>query len=75
MRDTKEEIANLVKLVAKACGYESAAICAVDCLLQWRDGQLDDTMKAWGRYLDETRRGDGHTDTERHGAWVPAIPL
>lgn len=75
MNDSKEEIAALVQAIARECGHERAAVCAVDCLLQWRDEQLDETIAAWRRWIIEKRNGDGHTQTERHGAWVPAIPM
>lgn len=75
MNDTKQELADLIKQVAQEISMERGAICAVDCLLQWRDGRLDETMEAWKRYLKEKRDGDGHTDELRHGAWCPAIPL
>ena len=74
MKD-KEKIANLIKRVSTELNYERGAICAVDCLLQWELGLLNDTILAWERYLDEVKNKDGHTDTLRPGAWVPAIPL
>ena len=68
-------IVDLMESVHKRCGYERATICARDCLLQWNLGLLDETIKAWRRYLEELNEGMGHTDENRHGAWVPAIPL
>ena len=75
MNDTKQELADLIKQVAQEISMERGAVCAVDCLLQWRDGRLDETMTAWRRYMQERRNGEGHTDECRNGAWVPAIPL
>ena len=64
-------IADLVKRVAGKAGFERAAVCSVDCLLQWEDGLLDDTIVAWERFLVK----DEGIISNRHGAWVPAIPL
>lgn len=77
MMETREEIAALIKRIAQECGYERAAIAAVDLLLQWRESDklYMQTRNAWERYLREKKDGCGHIDTERHGAWVPAIPL
>lgn len=71
----KLEIANLVKLVSQTINDERAAKCAYDCLMQWNDGHLGDTILAWHRHLKEHKNNQGHTDTERNGVWVPAIPL
>lgn len=71
----QEQIANLVREVAMSMGYERAAICAVDCLLQWKLGLLNETIEAWSRFLKEIANQEPHTDTQRHGAWVPAIPM
>lgn len=74
MKD-KERIANLIKRVSTELSYERGAICAVDCLLQWEFGLLNDTITAWERFLTEVKNKDSHTSEMRHGAWVPAIPL
>lgn len=71
----KEKIARLVKQVSLTISYERGAICAVDCLYQWEAGLLEDTILAWKRYLVEHRESRGHSETERYGAWVPAIPV
>lgn len=75
MNDTKQELADLIKQVATEVNTERAAVCAVDCLLQWKAGYLVETIEAWKRFLKEKQNNEGHTDTQRHGAWVPAIPL
>jgi len=76
MGTTQIMIADLAERVQKAKGWERGFICARDCLLTWNnhgDGEiLTKTVQAWDSYLSET---DSHTDTERYGAWVPAIPL
>ena len=69
-------IAELVQKVAFGLSMERGAICAVDCLRQWDEGGkklLQRTIQVWEERL---AKPDGsHTDAERHGAWVPAIPL
>lgn len=70
----REAIAEVVKKVSVSCGYERGAVCAVDCLLQWKANELPQTLQAWLRHIDETQWHESHTDTQRHGAWVPAIP-
>jgi hypothetical protein len=74
MNDSKEEIVKIMERVTKAYGYERGMICGRDCLLQWRDGYLTETIEAWNRYVGEFD-SKSHTDCNRHGAWVPAIPL
>lgn len=67
-----------MEAVAKAVNYERAAVCARDLLIQWDtggDSLFCQTADAWRRYLRELETKDGHTDCNRHGAWVPAIPL
>ena len=74
----KLEIVLLIELLYKKCGQERALTAARDCLLEWEnrgDAGLAETIAAWKRHADEVEKGDGHTDTTRHGAWVPAIPL
>lgn len=75
-KDSKQkELAILVKRVSLELNFERGAVCAHDCLMQWDDGRLEETMKAWERYLDEVKNDQPHSDTNRNGAWVPAIPL
>lgn len=74
MKD-KERIANLIKRVSTETTWERGAICAVDCLLQWELGLLNDTILAWERFLKEVKNKEGQSNELRHGAWVPAIPL
>lgn len=71
-------IIEIMEAVAKAVNYERAAVCARDMLKQWDvggDALLYQTAEAWRRYLRELEAKDGHTVCNRHGAWVPAIPL
>lgn len=71
----KEHIANLIKRVSTELSYERGAVCAVDCLLQWELGLLNETIIAWERHLIEAKNVEGYSSCFRHGAWVPAIPL
>lgn len=71
----KIRIAYIVRRVSIEKNFERGVICAWDCLHQWELGLLDETILAWERYLNEIKSGEGHTDTLRHNAWVPAIPL
>ena len=74
----KTLIAQLIERIYAVAGYERAATCARDCLLEWQDGgdgRLIEVMEAWERFAAEKESNEGHTDTTRHGAWVPAIPL
>ena len=74
----KTQIARLIERVHAVAGHERAATCARDCLLEWDaggDGRLVEVMEAWERFVTEKEPNDGHSDTTRHGAWVPAIPL
>ena len=54
-----EDIVSLVKSVSEKCGYERSAICAVDCLLQWNEGFLDENIAVWKEYLDELKQDSG----------------
>lgn len=69
------EISDLIRRVSSECDYERGAICASDCLLQWKDGKLKDTIEAWRSYLEEKKNKTSYAMEFRHGAWVPAIPL
>ena len=69
------EISDLVRRVSSECDYERGAVCASDCLLQWKDGKLKDTIDAWNSYLEEKRKKASHCMEFRHGAWVPSIPI
>lgn len=60
-------IVKLIERIPAVAGYERAATCARDCLLE--------VLAAWERYATEKETNDSHTDCNRHGAWVPAIPL
>jgi len=71
----QRKIVILVDRIHTICGPVSSTICARDCLLQWDVGRLDETITAWERYLLELTNKESHTDENRHGAWVPAIPL
>jgi len=71
----KTEIADLIKKVSIEVSFERGAICAHDLLLQWEAGQLKETMKVWEQYIIEYKNKSCHTSCNRHGAWVPAIPM
>ena len=74
---TAEALGIFVQNVTAKLGPERGAVCAVDCLLQWADGGtplLMKTIDAWKRHLEEVKDGGPHSDENRHGAWVPAIP-
>ena len=75
--EIKREIAALVKSIALEHSYERGAIAAVDLLLQWQESKklYYATRDAWLRDMEQRRCGGIHTDTLRHGAWVPATPL
>lgn len=78
MKNRKYGLSILIRRVAAECGYERAAVCASDCLLQWESGGdklFDDTYSAWERYLVEKIGGQPHSSCNRWDAWVPAIPL
>ena len=74
-------IADLVKRVAQSTLPDSkAGICAYDCLCQWEEGGvklLIKTIEVWNRRLKDVEANSkaGFADTERHGVWVPSIPL
>ena len=70
------DIANLAQRIAEYKGDERGVVCAVDCLRQWDTGGkklLKRTMKVWELWL--YGENVSQTDENRHGAWVPAIPL
>ena len=70
------DIADLSQKVAEHCGTERGVICAVDCLRQWDAGGkklLKRTLEVWDLWLYAPDACQ--TDENRHGAWVPAIPL
>lgn len=76
MNVTREELelmAAMIRTVTTTVSDERGAVCGHDLVMQLRDGQLPDTVDAWRRYLRELRDGASHTDTVRHGAWVPAL--
>jgi hypothetical protein len=69
------QIAELMERVHAKRGWERAAVAGRDCLLEWDErgkNGLIETMEAWD---DSILPDSQQTDTERHGAWVPAIPL
>jgi hypothetical protein len=72
-----KNVVDLVKLLSAhpKFGWERAAICAVDCMLQHQEGYLKDTIKAWLRDISDAEKDNGRCSCHRHGAWVPAIPL
>ena len=79
-KSSKLWIADLVKRVAQSkLSDAQAGICAYDCLIQWEVGGvklLTKTIQVWNQRLDDVEASDAsRTDTERHGVWVPSIPL
>lgn len=70
-----KQYAEIVRRVAQEVGDERASKCGYDLLMGLSEGNAKDRAKAWERYLEEHKTGDGHTDTERDGVWVPAISL
>jgi hypothetical protein len=76
--DMKLNIVKLIERVFAVAGYERAMTCARDCLLEWDRGgdeQLTAVMQAWEDYVSAKEANEACTDTCRHGAWVPAIPM
>ncbi len=71
----RDTIAALVRQISLEISDERASKCAYDCLMQWDSGCLDETILAWQRYIQEFKDKSGHCETQRHGIWVPAIPL
>ena len=80
-KPNKIRIAELVKAVAESKLTDAkAGICAYDCLLSWEaggQGMLDKVIAVWEQRLKDVAAGGpkGFTDTERHGVWVPSIPV
>ena len=69
------ELADLIKRVALEVNDERASKCAYDCLLQWEQGHLSETMKVWEKFILDHKNNLPQTQTQRNGVWVPAIPL
>lgn len=63
--------AELIKRVTKEKGDERASKCGYDLFMGLVKDNINDRHDAWIRFLGET---DDHTDEERDGIWVPAIP-
>lgn len=62
----------LIARVAREKGDERSSKCGYDLMMGLVKGDSEDRYDAWIRYLGEK---DDHTDEERDGIWVPAIPL
>lgn len=74
--ETRQAIVKLMERVQRVYGFERSAVCARDCLLEWEThGRVHAgvIIEAWNDYIDVD--GGGFTSADRHGAWVPAIPL
>lgn len=67
--------ADLVRTIAQAINDERASKCGYDLLMGLESGNVEDRFTAWERYLDEHKNNQPHTDAERDGVWVPAIPF
>lgn len=70
-----EKYADIVRRVSQEVNDERAAKCGYDLLKGLERGDAKKRAQAWKRYLQECKDGEGHTDTERDGVWVPAIPI
>lgn len=64
--------ATLVREVATQKGDERASKCGYDLFCGLATGNAEKRYDAWIRFLKEK---DDHTDSNRDGVWVPAIPL
>lgn len=67
--------AELVAFIAAYTGEERASKCGYDLLRGIEKGNAEDRYQAWICYIKEIKNKEGHTDTERDGVWVPAIPV
>jgi hypothetical protein len=72
---TAKELAELTKTFYREVSPERAAILAYDCLMQFSQGMLNETIDAWKRELTERQNGGVSVETCRNGVWVPAIPI
>jgi hypothetical protein len=73
--DTLSVYARLIRSVAQHCTEERGCKCGHDLIMGLVKGDHLDRALAWERYLKEVKNNTGHTETNRDGAWVPAIPL
>jgi hypothetical protein len=73
-KQTAKEVAELTKTFYQKVSPERAAMLAYDCLMQFGEGMLTETIDAWKRELTERQNKDAHVETCRNGIWVPAIP-
>ena len=69
------EIVGLIEQITEEFGGERGVVCARDLLLQWKLGQLNETYDAWLQWASDKRHDRPLCDCNRHGAWVPAIPM
>ena len=67
--------ASLVREVAQKQGDERGAKCGYDLLMGLAKGDVDDRAEVWQDWLDNPDGPAGHTQANRDGVWVPAIPL
>lgn len=74
MKDLKK-YADLVAFVSTYVGDERGSKCGYDLLRGLEKGDAPDRYEAWIGYINEVKKKEGHTDTERDGVWVPAIPV
>jgi hypothetical protein len=73
--DTFSSYASLIRSVAQQCSEERGCKCGHDLMMGLVKGDHHARALAWEGYLTEVKNNEGHTDAERDGAWVPAIPL
>ena len=65
--------ADLIKRVAQEVSDERSSKCGHDLMMGLFKGDAVNRYYAWIRYLEEVKEKESHTDTQRDGAWVPAI--
>lgn len=65
----------LIQKVSQEISDERGSKCGYDLMMGLVAGNHGDRAKAWEDYLEQHKTKQGHTDTERDGVWVPAIPL
>jgi hypothetical protein len=79
MENLALKVGQLIERVHSVAGYERSTVCARDCMYQWDvggDELLEQTIQVWNERVKDISNGEtSFCDCERHGAWVPAIPL
>lgn len=70
-----KKYAYLIRKVAQEVNDERASKCGYDLMMGLEKGNHKNRAEAWERYINELKDNDSHTDEERDGCWVPAIPV